>query len=90
MMRSLCIITNFASLLTLLDYIDTIIVSIIVSIIVQIHSDDWGTWLDIVQSVKNGQRPNMASTKRKRSLLAIAAIVDEMKKNSVFEVKKDV
>ncbi len=54
----------------------------------QIHPDDWETWQGLIQSIKEGQRPNLASNKRKRALLAVAKIVGEMQRLSEIEVKE--
>ncbi|HEY9598671.1 MAG TPA: hypothetical protein V6D33_13475 [Cyanophyceae cyanobacterium] len=44
----------------------------------QIHPDDWEAWQELIKSIKDGQRPNLASSKRKRALLAIAKLIEQM------------
>jgi hypothetical protein len=53
----------------------------------QIHPDDWAIWQEIVQSLKDGQRPNIASSRRKRALLAISKTVNALKENQQIEIK---
>jgi group I intron endonuclease len=52
----------------------------------KIHPNDWETWQELIQSIKEGQRPNLASNKRKRALLAIARLVEEAQGEKMFEV----
>lgn len=80
--------SGYCYMLTFLGYLDTITVSTYELTAMQIHPDDWETWKELVQSIKDGQRPNLVSRKRRRSLIAIAKLLEEMEENKLVEVKE--
>lgn len=54
----------------------------------KIHPNDWKAWLELIDAIKTGQRPNLASDKRKRALLAIAKLVEALYAEDKLEVEE--
>lgn len=52
----------------------------------EIHPEDWKVWQEMIGALKRGERPNLASDKRKRAVLAIAKIVERAQDKRVFDV----